>query len=151
MGRRERAWGMSALLLGGGCHRPFAAPEGVTAESGLRAQSISPARAHALFTALLAHVRPGGPNHMHSRRLFFYAPSFARASGAAVDEVAAAAILHDIAKEAPAGDPKERLCMHHEAGASMARAILSAGGWDARATERVVGAIREHIGPVGLN
>jgi hypothetical protein len=96
-------------------------------------------------------VRAGGPNHLHCRRLYYYAQAFAPAVGADVDVVAAAAILHDATKETGSGDPISRFCTHGAQGAVHARETLHALGKSDAFTDRVAEAIAQHMGPRGWN
>src|SRR5262245_47521455 len=68
-------------------------------QAGAPVEALTPAEVRALFQALTKRVKPGGPNHLHSRRLYYYSRKFAEAAGANVDSVRAAAILHDATKE----------------------------------------------------
>ncbi len=97
----------------------------------------------------LAHVRAGGPNERHLRRLAALAPGFARAEGARVELVQVAALLHDATKEDGAGTPYERFCTHGEAGAALARVALPSLGFADTDVETVALAIVEHMGPCG--
>jgi hypothetical protein len=105
----------------------------------------------ALFAALTRRVQPGGPNHLHCRRLYHYAGRFAPAAGADVSVVQAAAILHDATKEDGVTDPKERFCTHGATGAEYAREVVAGLGKSERFVTRVADAIREHMGPCGVN
>jgi hypothetical protein len=103
----------------------------------------------ALFHALTARVKPGGPNHLHCRRLYYYAPKFAEAAGANVEQVRAAAVLHDATKENGEGDPKQRFCTHGEQGGAYARDTLRALGKPY--ADAVALAIVQHMGPTGFD
>jgi hypothetical protein len=105
----------------------------------------------ALFAALLRRVERNGPNHLHSRRLYFYGRRFAEAAGADPAVVRAAAILHDATKEKGVADPKERFCTHGETGAGYAREVVAGLGKSERFAGRVADAIAEHMGPCGVN
>lgn len=105
----------------------------------------------ALFAALTHRVQAGGPNHLHCRRLYHYAGRFAPAAGADVAVVQAAAILHDATKENGVPDPKERFCTHGATGADYARQVVADLGKSERFVTRVADAIREHMGPCGVN
>ncbi len=114
-------------------------------------ESLTPSDVAKLHTALLARVKRGGPNHLHSRRLFHYAPPFAAANGASVGIVRAAALLHDATKEDGAGEPKDRFCSHGEQGAEYAMKVLQEIGKSSAFRERSAAAVREHMGPCGFN
>lgn len=126
------------LLFGGG-------------PSALPPEPLSPEETRRIEAALLRRVKRGGPNHLHVRRLYHYAPPFAEAAGANVDVVRAAALLHDATKEDGAGEPKERFCTHGDQGADYALAVLSEIGKSRAFAERAAGAVREHMGPCGYN
>jgi HD domain len=104
-----------------------------------------------IYAALLTRVEKGGPNHLHSRRLFHYAPPFAEAADANVDVVRAAALLHDATKEDGQGEPKERFCTHGEQGAEFAKKVIADLGKSERFAENTSVAVREHMGPCGFN
>lgn len=104
-----------------------------------------------LFAALKRRVQPGGPNHLHCRRLYFYAGRFSPAAGADTAVVQTAAILHDATKENGVRDPKARFCTHGATGAVYARDVVASIGKSERFVERVGDAIREHMGPCGVN
>jgi hypothetical protein len=144
--RRVRWVTLPALLIGGG----YLAYDHVHVTDS-PPDRLSPADTRALFEALLKRVKRGGQNHLHSRRLFYYAPSFAAAAGASTDATRAAALLHDSAKEDGRGDPKERFCTHGEQGAEYARGVLQALGKSNAFTDHVATAIRQHMGPCGFN
>ena len=55
----------------------------------------------------MKRVARGGVNHLHMRRLAYYAPRFAEAAGASVGAVQAAALLHDSTKEDGRGEGKD--------------------------------------------
>ncbi|MFO0553788.1 MAG: HD domain-containing protein [Polyangiaceae bacterium] len=114
-------------------------------------EPLTPKETRAIYAALLEHVVAGGPNHLHSRRLYYYAPPFARAAGADVDIVRAAALLHDATKEDGKGEPKERFCTHGEQGSELARDVLTKIGKSESFTERASQAVLEHMGPCGFN
>jgi hypothetical protein len=97
----------------------------------------------------LAHVKAGGPNALHMRRLAARSPRFATIEGAQVELVQAAALLHDATKEDGAGTPYERFCTHGEAGAALARQALPSLGFSSGEVEVVAAAITEHMGPCG--
>src|SRR5438067_1449049 len=94
-------------------------------------ESLTPGEVRLIFKALLERVRAGGPNHLHSRRLYYYSQKFADEAGANVDSVRAAALLHDSAKEkeeTPGEKPEARFCHHGERGSQFARdTLLSIG------------------------
>lgn len=112
---------------------------------------LTPAEIQQLFRALVNRVQPGGPNHQHCRRLYYYAPPFSEAAGASVDAVRAAAILHDATKENGRGDPKERFCTHGEQGADYARSTITGLGKSRAFADHVATAVVEHMGPCGFN
>ena len=114
-------------------------------------ESLTPAEIEKIYAALLAHVAVGGPNHLHSRRLFHYAPPFATAVGANVDQVRAAALLHDSTKENGAGGPKESFCTHGEQGAELIQKVLERIGKSKAFATHAAAAVREHMGPCGFN
>lgn len=134
---RLREWLAIALL---------AAPLGCR-----HAQTLSPLQLRQVHDAMLERVKPGGPNHLHMRRLFFYAPPFAQAAQAQLTTVQAAALLHDATKEDGAGEPKERFCTHGEQGAHNALAVLLRVGARESLAQQVASAVREHMGPLGHN
>ncbi len=105
----------------------------------------------ALHQVLVREVERGGPNHLHSRRLFHYAERFSKEAGASVDAVRAAAILHDATKEKGRPDPMERFCRHGEDGGDLAQRELAALGKSAAFAGHVATAIREHMGPCGFS
>ncbi len=113
--------------------------------------TLSPDETRRVYAALLQRVAKGGPNHLHSRRLYHYAAPFAEAAGANPDVVRAAALLHDSTKEDGAGEPKERFCTHGEQGAAYTAEVLRAVGKSEAFTERASTAVREHMGPCGFN
>jgi len=114
-------------------------------------ESLTPAEIEKIHAALLRRVEEGGPNHLHSRRLFHYAPPFAKARAANVDVVRAAALLHDATKEDGEGSPKERFCTHGEQGADFAKSVLDGLGKSERFSTLAASAVREHMGPCGFN
>jgi hypothetical protein len=114
-------------------------------------ESLSPAETRKVYAALLRRAAAGGPNHLHSRRLYFYAPPFAEAAGANVDIVRAAALLHDSTKEDGDGEPKERFCTHGDQGAEYTASVLRELGKSEAFTARASSAVREHMGPCGFN
>jgi hypothetical protein len=114
-------------------------------------ERLSPVEAKKVYAALLKRVKAGGPNHLHSRRLYHYAPPFAEAEGASVHVVQAAALLHDATKEDGDGDPKERFCTHGEQGADYTKKTLVDIGKSEAFAERASVAVREHMGPCGFN
>lgn len=114
-------------------------------------EPLTPDEIARLHDALLARVRAGGPNHLHSRRLYFYAEPFARARGADVDVVRAAALLHDATKEDGDGEPKERFCTHGEQGADYTEATLLDLGKSGRFARAAAEAVEQHMGPCGFN
>lgn len=132
--------GLVALVLGFGALKPSPPKD-----------KLTPKDVRTIYAALLSHVEKGGPNHLHSRRLYFYAPPFAEAAGASVDVVRAAALLHDATKEDGAGEPKERFCTHGEQGADLATAVVGDLGKSRDFKERTAAAVREHMGPCGFN
>jgi hypothetical protein len=146
MSRRARwgfalaALGVSAIVLGFGALKPSPPKEKLSAKD-----------VRTLYAALLAHVEKGGPNHLHSRRLFYYAPPFAEAAGASPDVVQAAALLHDATKEDGAGEPKERFCTHGEQGAELTSKVIAELGKSRDFNDRATAAVREHMGPCGFN
>jgi hypothetical protein len=129
------------------------APAGcaIRGASNAPAESLAPADVHALFQALTKRVKPGGPNHLHSRRLYYYSRRFAEAAAASVDSVQAAAILHDATKETGDGDPVQRFCSHGEQGSAYARETLEAIGKSDTFADHVARSILEHMGPCGYN
>jgi hypothetical protein len=114
-------------------------------------EKLSAKDVRTIYAALLSHVEKGGPNHLHSRRLYYYAPPFAEAAGASTDVVRAAALLHDATKEDGAGEPKERFCTHGEQGAELASKVVAELGKSREFNERTAAAVREHMGPCGFN
>lgn len=145
LGMSRRDWAMVLVLLVAvalgtcGMLRPPAPEE------------LSKEETAAVYAALLAHAQPGGPNHLHSRRLYHYAPPFAEAAGANVHVVQAAALLHDATKEDGKGEPKERFCTHGEQGSELTRSVLGELGKSQAFVELASGAVREHMGPCGFN
>lgn len=115
------------------------------------AEALSAWQLRQVHDAMLERVKPGGPNHLHMRRLFFYAPPFAQAAQAQLTTVQAAALLHDATKENGAGEPKERFCTHGEQGAQNALAVLQRVGATQPLAAQVASAVREHMGPLGHN
>jgi len=85
------------------------------------------------------------------RRLYYYAPAFSAATGADLEVVRAAALLHDATKEDGEGTPARRFCTHGEQGAVYARRVLNDLGAAPAFVDAVVDAIREHMGPLGFN
>ena len=65
--------------------------------------------------------------------------------------VRAAALLHDATKEDGAGEPKERFCTHGEQGAELAGVVLTGIGKSQRFADAASAAVREHMGPCGIN
>lgn len=130
---------LTAALLGYCFSRPT--PEG----------PLTPKETEQIYAALLGRVRAGGPNHLHSRRLYHYAPPFAEAAGANVDVVRAAALLHDATKEDGKGEPKERFCTHGEQGAQFTQATLTKIGRSKLFANLAATAVSEHMGPCGFN
>jgi len=114
-------------------------------------EKLTPKEIQKVYATLLSHVEKGGPNHLHSRRLFHYAPAFAEAADANVDVVRAAALLHDATKEDGQGEPKERFCTHGEQGADLAKKVMLDLGTSGRFAENTSLAVREHMGPCGFN
>ncbi len=114
-------------------------------------EKLTPRETEAVYAALLAKVERGGPNHLHSRRLYHYAPPFAEAAGASVDVVRAAALLHDATKETGEGEPKERFCTHGDQGADLTKEVLLRVGKSDTFASRAATAVREHMGPCGFN
>ncbi len=114
-------------------------------------EELTRADTEKVYAALLSHVARGGPNHLHSRRLYHYAEPFAKAAGADLHVVRAAALLHDATKEDGAGEPKERFCTHGEQGAELARSVLTGIGKSPRFADSAAAAVREHMGPCGFN
>ncbi len=132
--------GVVAAVLGFGALKPSPPKEKLSAKD-----------VRTLYAALLTHVEKGGPNHLHSRRLYYYAPPFAEAAGASPHVVQAAALLHDATKEDGAGEPKERFCTHGEQGAELTSKVISELGKSRDFNERATAAVREHMGPCGFN
>jgi hypothetical protein len=112
---------------------------------------LSPKETEKIYVELLRHVKRGGPNHLHSRRLYHYASGFSEAAGANVDVVRAAALLHDATKEDGHGEPKEKFCTHGEQGAALTEKTLRAIGKSEAFATRASDAVREHMGPCGFN
>jgi hypothetical protein len=104
-----------------------------------------------LETAMLTRVKAGGPNHQHMLRLAALAPAFSKATGARLEVVLAAALLHDATKEDGEGTPKERFCTHHTQGADFARRVLPGLGYSSDDTAQVATAIAQHMGPCGVS
>ncbi|MBL9023384.1 MAG: HD domain-containing protein [Myxococcales bacterium] len=140
--RRAIALVMGGLLVALGYVALRPAPPG---------EKLTPKERERIYAALLKHVERGGPNHLHSRRLYHYAPPFAEAAGANVHVVQAAALLHDATKEDGKGEPKEKFCTHGEQGADLTKAVLSEIGKSETFTETASEAVREHMGPCGFN
>ncbi|MBK8939637.1 MAG: HD domain-containing protein [Polyangiaceae bacterium] len=114
-------------------------------------ETLSKEETAQVYAALLSHAQPGGPNHLHSRRLYHYAPPFAEAAGANVHIVQAAALLHDATKEDGKGEPKEKFCTHGDQGSNLTREVLAKLGKSESFVELASGAVREHMGPCGFN
>jgi hypothetical protein len=114
-------------------------------------EPLTSAESQRLYEAMLARVKRGGPNHLHMRRLSYYAPAFAEAEGASVGALQAAALLHDATKEDGEGEPKERFCTHGEQGAKYAARSLGAISRGEAFNQRVAAAVLEHMGPCGHN
>jgi hypothetical protein len=114
-------------------------------------ESLTPAEVRQVFGALLKRVKPGGVNHLHSRRLYYYAGPFAAAAGANPAAVRAAALLHDSTKEDGRGEPKERFCTHGEQGAEYTREVLLGLPKSKPFSEHAAQEVREHMGPCGYN
>lgn len=114
-------------------------------------ESLTPGDVDQLTAALLKRVKANGPNHLHSRRLFFYAPPFAKAAGANPDLVQAAALLHDSTKEDGTGEPKERFCTHGAQGAAYTQTVLLGLGKTKEFSQAAALAVEEHMGPCGFN
>lgn len=114
-------------------------------------EELTPEETQRIYAALLTRVEKGGPNHLHSRRLYHYAPPFAEAAGASVHIVQAAALLHDSTKEDGEGEPKERFCTHGEQGADFTRKVLVEIGKSDDFAGLASTAVREHMGPCGFN
>lgn len=114
-------------------------------------EKLTPRDTARIYAALLSRVELGGPNHLHSRRLYYYAPPFAEAAGASVHVVQAAALLHDSTKEDGEGEPKERFCTHGEQGAEFTKKVLGEIGKTEAFAELASTAVREHMGPCGFN
>ncbi|MBL8923150.1 MAG: HD domain-containing protein [Myxococcaceae bacterium] len=112
---------------------------------------LPPSDAQRVLEKALERVAKGGPNHLHMRRLYFYAPRFAEAEQANVHVVRAAALLHDATKEDGRGEPKERFCNHGAEGSEWAREVLPALGKSRELTTRAADAIVQHMGPCGHN
>lgn len=131
-------WVLTALLLAG-CH------------AQTRGESLTSSELDGILSASRQRVRPNGPNDLHMQRLVSYAPPFAKAAGAELAVVQAAALLHDATKEDGAGEPKERFCNHGaEAGAWAVTVLRGLGRSESFAT-RVGEAVTEHMGPCGQN
>jgi hypothetical protein len=114
-------------------------------------EKLTPKETEKVYAALLARVEKGGPNHLHSRRLYHYAEPFAEAAGANVHVVRAAALLHDSTKEDGHGEPKERFCSHGEQGADYTKEVLVEIGKSETFSDLASTAVREHMGPCGFN
>jgi putative nucleotidyltransferase with HDIG domain len=142
-------WGLLAiaaalLVLTGGCPHVDVSPP-------LRDESFRDAHLKQVYAALLRRVAKGGPNHLHCRRLFFYAEPFAKSVGADVQAVRVAALLHDSTKESGSEEPIERFCSHGETGARYAQEVLERLGTSDAFRGRVTRSILEHMGPVGVS
>lgn len=135
------ALGATFLLVSGPARKAPPSPSDTLTREDVRA----------IYLALLDKVDRGGHNHLHCRRLFFYAPAFARAAGANVDAVRAAALLHDATKERGVEDPKERFCTHGAEGAKYAAAVIRRLGKSDAFVESVSVAIEQHMGPAGFS
>jgi hypothetical protein len=129
-----------------GCATLDALDRPISADASLTSEQLQQ-----VYAALLTRVAPGGPNHLHSRRLFHYAPPFAAAEGANLSLVQAAALLHDSAKENGAGEPKERFCTHGEQAADFTAKVMAGLGKSEAFSARASAAVREHMGPCGFN
>ena len=114
-------------------------------------ESLTPAELERVNAALLKRVKRAGPNHLHSRRLFHYAAPFAKAAGAQLGVVQAAALLHDSTKEDGAGEPKERFCTHGAQGAAYTQQVLEELGKSKGFALAASQAVGEHMGPCGFN
>ncbi len=114
-------------------------------------ERLSARETQKVYGALLSRVTAGGPNHLHSRRLYHYAPPFAEAAGANPDIVRAAALLHDSTKEDGEGEPKEKFCTHGEQGSHFTKKVLLDLGKSEAFAERASEAVLEHMGPCGFN
>jgi hypothetical protein len=112
---------------------------------------LSPADAQRVLEKTLVHLKKGGPNQLHMRRLYFAAEPFAKAADADVHVVRTAALMHDVTKEDGKGEPKERFCTHGEAGGAWATEVLPDLGKSEVFTRRVREAIAQHMGPCGHN
>ncbi len=113
--------------------------------------SLTPVEVDKIYAVMRRHVKEGGPNHLHMRRLYYYAPPFAKARGANVDAVRAAALLHDATKEDGEGAPKERFCTHGDQGAELTEKTLQEMRKSEAFTRLATTAVREHMGPCGFN
>lgn len=116
-----------------------------------RTEALQASELDGLFAATSKRVKPGGPNDAHMRRLLGYAPPFAKAAGAELAVVQAAALMHDATKEDGAGEPKERFCNHGTEGGAWAVTVLRGLGRSDAFAARVGQAITEHMGPCGHN
>lgn len=100
---------------------------------------------------MLQHVKRDGPNHRHMLRLAKLSARLSKAEGADGRIVEAAALLHDATKEDGQGGGYERFCTHHLQAGALARQALPGLGFSPSETERVAGAIEQHMGPLGDN
>lgn len=112
---------------------------------------LPPSEAQRVLDRSLERVAKGGPNHLHMRRLYFYAARFAEPEQANVHVVRAAALLHDATKENGRGDPKERFCNHGAEGGQWALGVLKELGKSDDLSQRAADAIAQHMGPCGHN
>ncbi len=113
--------------------------------------TLSPGEVQRLFEAMVKRVAKSGPNHLHMRRLYYYAAAFSGPAGASVHAVRAGALLHDTTKEDGRGDPKERFCTHGAQGAEYAFEVLTGLGKSEAFARHVAAAVDEHMGPCGHN
>lgn len=114
-------------------------------------EGLTPGDVDRITAALLKRVKAGGTNHLHSRRLFYYAPPFAKAEGTDPDLVQMAALLHDSTKEDGQGEPKERFCTHGAQGAAYTQEVLLGLGKSKELAQAAALAVEEHMGPCGFN
>lgn len=142
---RMTRWLAALVVLLLGCAHPGGrAPSAASDE-------LSSGDLAALWKVACERLDPQGPNLPHVERLVRYAPALSAAHGARLQVVQAAAILHDATKEKGEPDRERRFCGHGDDGARLARDTLVAMGKSEALVEAVAGAVREHMGPLGVD